>query len=402
MKSDGLPPSPPPSIERIKVGGALFLSAWLIRLLWLWRSGLLSAFPCQDYDEGAYLEMALSFLDRGAHAWITHPPAYPAFLAPFAALGARGLVFARLVQTALGAALAPMTRRLAERLGLSPKTALAAGVLVAIHPMLVFFSSRLSSEIPFAILTMLFFQAWLDAWQNGDGRRAAWAGFWAGLASLTRGVMLPFGGVLAAVAWWKKRDEPRWAVLVLVCGAVWAATVAPWTIRNALRFKRFVPISEQGGWNFYEGLTLDLGEIEGKRAAAMAREAREQGLVNVFETDAYYARKAKAWIRGHPREFLMLVARKAFKFWRLAPYPPHSAVVRWGTGIFNFFFFALALVGIWRGFAARPGFSFILGFAAYLTLLHSLFASDLRYRLPLEPLIAIAAGAGVMERRRPN
>ncbi len=380
----------------------LFVAAWLIRLLWLWRSGLSTAYPGQDYDEGAYLEMALSFLGRDAHAWITHPPGYPAFLVPFAALGPRGLLIARLVQTALGALLAPMTRRLAERLGLSPKSALAAGVLAAIHPMLVFFSARLSSEIPFAVLTMLFFSAWLVAWQRGDGRCASWAGFWAGLASLTRGVMLPFGGVIAAVAWWRRREQPRWAFLVLVCGAVWAATVAPWTVRNGLRFKRFVPISQQGGWNFYEGLTLDLGEIEGKRAASMAREAGERGLGDVFETDAYFARKARAWIRDHPREFLMLVARKAFKFWRLAPYPPHSAAVRWGTGIFNFFFFALALAGLWRGLAARPGFPFILGFAAYLTLLHSLFASDLRYRLPLEPLIAIAAGAGVMERRRPR
>ena len=179
--------------------------------------------------------------------------------------------------------------------------------------------------------------------------------------------------------------------------------MAPWTIRNWVRFGRLVPISQQGGWNFYEGLTLNLDDILWKRSAAMTQEARERGLQNVFETDAYFARKAKRWVREHPAAFLDLVARKALKFWRLAPYPPHPAWVRWGTGVFNLGFFALALLGLSRGLAGRPGFVFVLGFAVYLTLLHSLFASDLRYRLPLEPFIAIAAGAGtagLLSRRR--
>jgi 4-amino-4-deoxy-L-arabinose transferase-like glycosyltransferase len=355
---------------------------------------LLTAAPSPSYDEGAYVGMAQSFLGRDPRPWVAHPPGYPAFLLPFVALGMPGLALARLAQTALGAALAPMTSRLAARLKFSPRESFAAGVLVALHPMLVFFSARLSSEIPFAVLELFFFSAWLGAWERGSSRGAAGAGFLGGLASLTRGVMLPFGGVLAAVAFWKRREQPRWMSLVIVCGSAWAATMAPWTIRNWARFHRFVPVSQQGGWNFYEGLTLDREEILWKRPAAMAREAKERGLKDIFETDAYFARKANAWIGMHPREFMVLLLRKAFKFWRLAPYPPHAAAARWGTGIFNLFFFTLAVLGLWRGALRHPGFAFILGFAVYLTLLHSVFVSDLRYRLPLEPLIAIAAGAG--------
>jgi hypothetical protein len=327
--------------------------------------------------------------------YATHPPGYPLFLAPFLAVpGALGVSLARWVQLVLSAALAPLAYRLAMRLRLSRPAAMTAGTFVALSPMLTYFAARMMSETLFTVLATGCLLAWLSAWESGRGRDAALSGVLGAAASLTRGVMLPFGGVIALVALLRRREQPRWAALVAVCGLSWTAGMAPWTARNWRVYHRFVPVSVQGGWNFYEGLTTDLAQIQGARAAAMEQEAAALGLTGPFARDAHFGAKAKAWIVAHPLGFLRVCAVKALRFWRPAPEPPHGLLVRLGAGAFALALFAAALLGL-RAAAASPGGWFVLGWILQLNLLHAVFASNMRYRLPLEPALAALAGLGL-------
>ncbi|MBI3564506.1 MAG: glycosyltransferase family 39 protein [Elusimicrobia bacterium] len=353
---------------------------------WGWRDDL-------AYDDGVFLHMARAFL--GLEPQLTgHPPGYPLFLAPFLAVGGDlGLSLARWATIAAGALAPALTYRVALRLRATRTAALVAGALVALDPMMIYFSARLMSESLFTALVLGFLYAWLYAWEAGAVRSAALAGVLGGAASLTRGTMLPFGGVLALVALWRRREQPRWAALVAVCGLCWAGTIAPWTFRNWRVYHRFVPVSVQGGWNFYEGLTVDPEQIRHARAEAMGAEARALGLDSV-QADEYFAAKSKAFIREDPGEFLRLCAVKAARFWRPAPEPPHGLLTRVAAGAFTLLLFAGALLGL-RAASRATGAWFALAWIAHLNLLHAVFASNLRYRLPVEPVVAVLAGIGL-------
>ncbi len=353
---------------------------------WGWRDDL-------AYDDGVFLHMARAFL--GLEPQLTgHPPGYPLFLAPFLAVGGDlGLSLARWATIAVSALAPVLTYRVAIRLRATRTAALIAGALVALDPMMIYFGARLMSESLFCALALGFLYAWLSAWESGRRRAAALAGVLGGAASLTRGTMLPFGGVLALVALWRRREQPRWAALVAVCGLCWAGTIAPWTARNWTVYHRFVPISVQGGWNFYEGLTVDPDQVRHARAEAMGDEARSLGLDTVG-ADAYFAAKAEKEIAADPLWFARLCAVKAARFWRLAPEPPHGQGVRLAAGAFTLVLFSGALLGL-RAAMKATGAWFALAWVAHLNLLHAVFASNLRYRLPVEPLVAVLAGLGL-------
>ncbi|MBI4370714.1 MAG: glycosyltransferase family 39 protein [Elusimicrobia bacterium] len=373
-------------------GRRLLAAALVLRVAWACWSGRLLGYRDDGlYDDGVFLEGARAFLGLNPFP-IAHPPGYSLFLAPFIALG--GPVLALWAQLLLSAAVPVLVYRLALTLRRERAEALAAGWLAVLHPMLVYFSARVMSEMLFSVLVCVFFLFWLKAWSNGRSRDAALAGFLGGAATLTRGVMLPFGGVLALAAFLSRREQPRWAALVAACGAAWFLALVPWTARNWAVYRRFIPVSVQGGWNLYEGQTVDPEGIRFERASAMGEEARALGLSDPFAVDAHFAQKAKAWIQGEPLEFLRLCARKAVRFWRPAPEAPHGLAVRLGAGAFAVLVFAAALLGL-RPVLAAPGAWFLLAWVLHLNLLHSVFASNLRYRLPVEPVLLILAGAGL-------
>lgn len=373
-------------------GRRLMIGALLLRVIWaLWVGKLWGYHDDGFYDDGVFLDMARSVLSPNVP---THPPGYPLFLAPFVAWGDIGVSAARWLQMLISAATSVLAYRLALSLRLSRRAALLTGALVAVNPMLVYFSVRMMSESLFAALLLGFLLAWVHAWGSGSAKAATLAGVLGGAASLTRGVMLPFGGVLALVALWRRREQARWAGLVAACGLAWAGLMAPWTARNWRLHQRFIPVSVQGGWNFWEGLSDDAAEV-GRRPFEMAGEVRRLGLSGTIAIDAHFAAKAKAWILENPGAFARICALKALQFWRPAPLPPHSLLARLAAAACAVVLLSGAVLGLAFGAAAAPGAWFLLGWVGHLTLLHSLFASNMRYRLPLEPVLAVFAGAGL-------
>jgi 4-amino-4-deoxy-L-arabinose transferase-like glycosyltransferase len=378
-------------------GRLLLLAALALRVVWALASRRFWGYREDGlYDDAVYILMARGFLAGGSLGY-QHPPVYPLFLAGFLSLGAWGLSLARWVQLLLSAAAAPLAYRISLALKPSRAAALIAGAFMAVNPMLIYFSARMMSEVPFVFLFLAFLLAWLQAWRSGRLGAAALSGFLGGAATLTRGVIMPFGGVLALVALLRRREQPRWALLVAVCGLCWAGTVAPWTARNWVVYHHFIPVSIQGGWNFYEGQTVDPEEIRYGRPAAMGAEARALGLVDPIATDAYFSAKAKAFIRDNPREFLRLCAIKACRFWRLAPEAPHGILARLSAGFLTLLLFSAALLGL-RATARLPGAWFLFSWVLFLNLLHSMFVCDMRYRLPIEPVLAVMAGVGLARR----
>ena len=169
------------------------------------------------------------------------------------------------VQAAIGALLVPAVARVGS-VAFGRRAGLVAAAGAAIYPDLVWFSTRFWSETLFIVLLWWAIERTLAADLSGSRRTAAVAGVLWALATLTRELALylvPLAALwmLRPRAWtpageWRTRLRParaRLALAALVLSSLLA--IGPWTIRNAIVFRAFIPVSTMGGLNLWQGNT---------------------------------------------------------------------------------------------------------------------------------------------------
>jgi 4-amino-4-deoxy-L-arabinose transferase-like glycosyltransferase len=236
-------------------------------------------------------------------------PLYPALLAAALWLGGRdpwsdprGLDAARLAQVALSALGTWLVYRLGREL-FDDRAGLAAAAIYAFEPTLVAYTQLLWSETLLALPMAAALWSLARGVRGGRALATALAGAGFGIAALTRSVVLT---LLPLVALWilAVGVRPRRAALrhaaALALGA--ALVVAPWTLRNALAYGRFVPISPFSGTVLIFGASAEpLREFE----RAWARAPREADRVDL---DRIYWEHGLAIVRRDPAAY----ARRAF------------------------------------------------------------------------------------------
>ena len=230
----------------------------VLALAFVVRAGLVLATPHYaltadpaDYDR---IARALADLHHFPSSTLGHgptayrPPGYPVFLAIVYAVAGHSLLVARLLQAVLGTVAVALLGYIVALLW-DARAAIAAMAIAAVLPSLALLSAVVMSEALFLPLVLAAFAAAVTArTARRPWRWAAAAGLLAGLAILTRAngvVVLPSLVLLAAAAPvpWRARVASGAAVL-----GVAALTVAPWTVRNAREFHRFVPVTTEGGF----------------------------------------------------------------------------------------------------------------------------------------------------------
>jgi 4-amino-4-deoxy-L-arabinose transferase-like glycosyltransferase len=226
-----------------------------------------------------------------------HPPLYPLVLSGVSALGGTSVMAHRALGLPLGAVTIVLVGLLGRRAG-GERVGLVAAGLCAIYPLMIATDGALMSETLYgALVAALLLFAWALLERPGR-RRAALAGGVLGLAALTRSeavLLLPL--LLWPVAWrggGERRDRLLRAALATAGCLV---VIAPWAIRNAAVFERFVPISNNdatvlAGANCattYAGIDIgawDINCISQRRLdneAAQAAVWRDEGLTYARE-----------------------------------------------------------------------------------------------------------------------
>ena len=175
-------------------------------------------------------------------------PGYPYLLGGTYALSGDSLAVGRLLGAALGALSVLLLYLIAKRVW-GRRVGLLAAALAAVFPPLVLLSRDLVSETLFiplelgAVLCVLNFRR-----SGGALRWAAAAGALCGLAALTRNTGLALILPIALGVWTLR---PHWRpaslaapLVLLICGAI---VIAPWVVRDAAEFGRFVPVTTSGG-----------------------------------------------------------------------------------------------------------------------------------------------------------
>ena len=196
---------------------------------------------------------------------VFYPPLYPYFVAlVWRALASLEAVL--WVQAALGALLVPAVARVGA-IAFGRRTGIVAAVFAALYPDLVWFSTRFWSETLFIVLLWWAIERTLTADRTGSRRTAAAAGLLWALATLTRELALYL--VPLAALWmlrpraaaparsWSSWLRPPRATLLTAATLVAASllAIAPWTIRNGIVFRAFIPVSTMGSLNLWQGNT---------------------------------------------------------------------------------------------------------------------------------------------------
>jgi hypothetical protein len=204
-----------------------------------------------------HIDISTLALDPRGMLTTFRAPLYPGFLAIIYRLSGinDGRFFAaRLAQTLLGAALAPLTYFTAG--ALAPSNAAAARLSawsVATYPMLLIFPLALATENLFFPLVLAAVLVLLQSVEKPQPFRFLLAGLLLGLAALTRSIILPFAAL--AILWvWLALRQRLGALLVLLALLL---TVAPWIVRNSLLEGKPTGIETSLGYNLYVGYYPD-------------------------------------------------------------------------------------------------------------------------------------------------
>ncbi len=341
-------------------------------------------------------------------ARIFRTPGYPALLSPiFLFAGDEpSSMWGRALSAMLGMLAVLGVWGLTRRL-FGPKAALLAGGIAAVYPGAVATSVLVLSEAAFCPLMLAQLGLWALAWTSSSPSRAGVfafaAGLVAGAATLMRPSWLlftPFALVIGVVA---TRQRLRHLLLGLAMVLGLCTAMVPWWVRNARLTGHFVPTTLQVGASLYDGLNpmatgasnmdfvAEFSESRGKRFRA----GDGAGETLEYYLDQQFRAAAIAWADSHPGRVFQLAGTKLWRLWNVWPNEP--SLSRWPVRlvVLGTFLpvFVLGLIGAAR--TIGQGWPYVLCWlpAVYLTLLHVVFVSSIRYRQPaMLALIVLAAG----------
>jgi len=323
------------------------------------------------------------------------PPGYPYFIgAVYDAFG--GLAAVKVAQILVSALLIPAVGRIAT-LAFSPAVGLVAAGIAAFYPDLVWYSVHFWSETLF--LTLLFWA--LERVLAADARRrtgvAVAAGLLWGLATLTRETALYVTPWVALWLWWGRRASGGLArgTAFLIAALL---TIAPWTLRNWVKFHAFIPVSTAGGLNLWQGnAPLSRQEVYERYYAVdgvveQYRNARQQGLQAILERQPLWI--FEKLVSEMPRFWeadslaLIHIKRGAYR-----PVSPRGARRAWLlVEVPYLVVLGLFLLGL-AGLEWSRERVLLVGFLVAYNLLHVATHGFARYRLPVMPIVFVLAAS---------
>jgi 4-amino-4-deoxy-L-arabinose transferase-like glycosyltransferase len=354
-------------------------------------------------DTSNYLHLARSLLESGSYAMWAKPsayvaPVYPFFLAGVFKIFGENFLVVKLIQVVLGTAAVPFVYLLALRFA-RPAVALLAALIVALHPELVGVTGFIYTETLFVFLLTATLLLTVRAMASAKPAQFLFAGALLGLTTLCRGTTLYFPFFILAVMMFSSQRWTwlrRWAVFM--AGMVMA--MAPWTLRNYHHFHVFLPVATGSGDVFWTGNYLEFdGEYRYEETQAKLLEVA--GDVDLVTRDRKLMADAKQRIFSEPLPHAWLFARKVWRYWLRIYEDVPSGEARqrnwlvFGTlAAIHYALLPLAVIGLRHCNRHDDGAKFLLAFVVYYTLVHAATLAVARYRIPLLPLLGLAAAKG--------
>lgn len=380
----------------------------------LWYLADLVRRPFFDFpivDSLTYDRLARAILSGPVEGAFTRPPLYPQFLALTYTLGGQGQLPVVLAHFALGlVAVVPLY--FLARCWFSATTAALAAWICALYPLRIFFEGEVLAVTLFSFLLLWGVWFFWSGLERSSALRFVLAGLLFGLGTLARPnflLVLPFlaAGGIAALRPRKPAALPgmAWMAAALVL------TLLPATLHNWRAEGALIPVSVNGGVNFYLGnLPGSTGETPlppGLQWQDTVQEPLRLGKTTLAGQDRYWRGRALKAIGEDPAGWLLLVGRKAALFWTaqessnnkdLAYFTAYAPAVRY----YRYWFGVLACLAFASLFflPLRPGKLLLAALIVGYWVAVTLFFITARYRLPLVPFLGLLAASAVTEAAR--
>lgn len=359
----------------------------------------------QTVDAREYSALAVNIVERGEFAvkpgqpTSARPPLYPAMVAAvYAVVGPGSLQAVRFVQVLLAALTTVVVYRLGREL-YDHRVGLAAAVIATAYPTLWGYCYLVLTEVLFTLLMCLGVLFVVRFFRRDRLADLAVGAVVLGLAALTRSAMVLYPIPLLVLLACAGRMSParRLAAAAVFLGA-FAATLAPWAVRNTLLEGTPTLVDSQGGrvlrWS------LDPKRVEAVAGPTTVAETATQG-----ERDRKALAESATFARERPAAVVEHVAVNFFRFWRLdrelvalagEGSLPSAAVLLLAVVVCAYYALTL-LVGIAGGMLCPPRDRLAAAAAwsvvAVICLVHALVYGHSRYHVVVMPVIAIAAAA---------
>ncbi len=410
-----------------RILGLILVAGLALRVgLWLWFAPL----HPQIGDEQDYNLLAHNLIEHKEFSYVSgqpislRPPLYPFFVAVvYAVAGVDNFQAVRLAQALLSLVIIWLVYRLG-RDAFSPRIGLWAAGLCAFYPTLLAMNNLILTEVLFTLLLTAALYGVVLYYRQEKAGYLALTGVLLGLAALTRSVVYLSPPLLAAYVTF---TGPRFLRHRVIAGVLlvltFAATIAPWSIRNTRLQKSFVTIDTMGGLNFMMGNYRHTPLYRSWAAISLQGDKRwDREVIETYppemrrtqgQIDKLALMQGLKFVREHPGLTALRDLIKFFDFWGLeretvagasrgyfGPIPKPIIVV---LGLVILVSYVLALfLGIFGTlFCPAADFRvhvFFLLVTAFICALHTIVFGHSRYHLPLVPLILLYASAAWINR----
>lgn len=355
--------------------------------------------PPEFYDEVEYLQIADSVADGDGfaidgRATAYRPPAWPIALAPALALGAT-TTHLRLLNVAIGAVGIAAAAGAATNVW-SRRAGVVAAAMSAGYPLAVYAATTLYPQTLAA--TGVAGLAWWLTRRRPTTADLMVAGTIGGLLVLTISTLFVVVAGLAAAVAWDRRSLVRHLIVV---GVVGVTVVSTWTIRNAVVMDEPVILATNSGVNLLLGNSPDATATSGTDTdiAVYEAEATRRNLDEV-ERDHYFREEAVTWISENPGDAAALFVAKTAAWFTVktdtategSSSSARDALLAMAYGVL----IALTVARRWIGPAFRRWDWWLIAIYVVAAPLHAVFFTRLRFRIPFEPLLILAAAPAVV------
>ena len=254
---DGFRPSECGRKRLLAICAVIFLVAFGVRFL-SWQDNRRDVWRVETFVTAGYKESAHKLLHGELRAFVSdlddmaHPPGYSILLAAIFKVFGESDTAIEFVQILCDSLAAVFVFLIAAEL-MSAGIAVVAGILTALSPQFAYYSVLLlpDSLAVLPILVAVYFL--IRAIRHPRLLSFALAGVFIGLSCWLRANALLLAPILACVVpLFLQRRRRLCYSLALVFGA--AILIAPITIKNAILFHRFIPLSLGAGQKLLEGI----------------------------------------------------------------------------------------------------------------------------------------------------
>ncbi|OLN30223.1 hypothetical protein [Desulfosporosinus metallidurans] len=278
----------------------VLILGFVLSVLWVL---LVRTEPVSDFEY--YQRIATQIANGGQWGDTYTTVGYPIFLAPFYWLLGASTWVAKALNLVLSTLNNVLVLHILGKIGIAERLRKRIFVLFVLFPMNIYYNSNVASEILFTTLLLLGTYVYLSDIKY----KYVSIGVITGLNTMLKPYFPLFALtiILTDLVWHKEflKSFKNGVVVILLAGVV----LAPWLYRNYKLTGEFTYVSNNGGIVLYIN-----NNSQNKLSGWMPAENVENSVVNrsdyrsanPTEKNKMLSRAAKAWIVGHPREFVSL------------------------------------------------------------------------------------------------